>query len=65
MKIMLTGGAGFIGSHIADLIIKEGHQVTIDNFQNGKKLTLTPGIFYHLDIRIKVEEVLLRKSLTF
>jgi len=53
MKIMLTGGAGFIGSHIADLIIKEGHQVIIiDNLSNGKKANINPAAsFYHLDIR--------------
>lgn len=36
MKIFLTGGAGFIGSHIADSLVKEGHEVMIyDNFSNG------------------------------
>lgn len=60
MKIMLTGGAGFIGSHIADLIIKEGHRVIIiDNLSNGKKANLNPAAsFYHLDIRDQsLEEV--------
>jgi len=53
MKIMLTGGAGFIGSHIADLLIKEGHQVIIiDNLSNGKKGNINPAAsFYHLDVR--------------
>jgi len=57
---MLTGGAGFIGSHIADLIIKEGHQVIIiDNLLNGKKANINSAAsFYHLDIRDKsLEEV--------
>lgn len=37
-KIFLTGGAGFIGSHIAEELIKEGAEVTIyDNFSFGKK----------------------------
>lgn len=36
MRVLLTGGAGFIGSHIADLLIDEGHNVIIiDNFSNG------------------------------
>lgn len=36
MKIFLTGGAGFIGSHIADRLIADGHEVTIyDNFSTG------------------------------
>lgn len=29
MKILITGGSGFIGSHTADALIKEGHEVTI------------------------------------
>ena len=38
MKILLTGGAGFIGSHLCDLLIKEGHSVIcIDNLITGKK----------------------------
>jgi len=38
MKILLTGGAGFIGSHLCDLLIKNGHSVIcIDNLITGKK----------------------------
>lgn len=38
MKILLTGGAGFIGSHLCDLLIKYGHSVIcIDNLITGKK----------------------------
>lgn len=37
MKILVTGGAGFIGSHIADAYIKLGHNVhVIDNLSSGK-----------------------------
>ncbi len=38
MKILITGGAGFIGSNIVDLLIREGHSViVIDNLSRGKK----------------------------
>jgi UDP-glucose 4-epimerase len=52
MKILITGGAGFIGSHIADLLIEEGHDIVIlDNLSNGKEENVNPkAIFYHLNI---------------
>ncbi|PIW36734.1 MAG: hypothetical protein COW24_03555 [Candidatus Kerfeldbacteria bacterium CG15_BIG_FIL_POST_REV_8_21_14_020_45_12] len=35
MKVLLTGAAGFIGSHVADLLIKQGHSViAVDNFND-------------------------------
>ncbi len=43
MKILVTGGAGFIGSHIVDLLIKQDHQVLIiDNLSTGSKDNLNP-----------------------
>jgi UDP-glucose 4-epimerase len=36
MRVLITGGAGFIGSHLADHYVKSGHQVTLlDNFSTG------------------------------
>ncbi|MGQ9619101.1 MAG: NAD-dependent epimerase/dehydratase family protein, partial [Candidatus Aminicenantia bacterium] len=38
MKVFLTGGAGYIGSHTAKELIKSGHEVIIfDNLSTGKK----------------------------
>lgn len=44
MNILVTGGAGFIGSHIADAFIAEGHSVTIlDNLSTGRDANLNSG----------------------
>ncbi|MBU0478932.1 NAD-dependent epimerase/dehydratase family protein [bacterium] len=64
MKILVTGGAGFIGSHIADRLIKEGHQVVIvDNLSTGKEENINPkAAFYNLDIRSKELEYVFKKE---
>lgn len=53
MKILITGGAGFIGSHIADACIKAGHKVTVlDNLSSGKMKNVNPAAkFARCDIR--------------
>ncbi len=52
MKILITGGYGFIGSHIADRFYREGHEIyIIDNLTNGKKENFIHSHrFYELDV---------------
>jgi UDP-glucose 4-epimerase len=53
MNIIVTGGAGFIGSHIAQALMQLGNRViVIDNLSSGKKENLPAGVEFHkLDIR--------------
>ncbi len=53
MNILVTGGAGFIGSHVVDAYIEAGHRVVvIDDLSSGTRENLNPKAkFYHLDIR--------------
>jgi len=48
MKILVTGGAGFIGSNIVDRYLAEGHEVAVvDNLATGRRSNLNPQASFH------------------
>jgi UDP-glucose 4-epimerase len=55
LKVLVTGGAGFIASNLADRLIADGHKVAIiDNLSTGSKANLNPkAAFYEMDITDK------------
>lgn len=59
-KIMITGGAGFIGSHVVDLFVEKGFEVVVlDDLSTGRASNLNPAAkFYQMDIRDpKIREI--------
>src|SRR5690349_7046383 len=53
LKILVTGGAGFIGSHVVDAYITAGHEVAVlDNLATGREQNVNPGArLYRADVR--------------
>lgn len=53
MKVVVSGGAGFIGSHVADALVSEGHEVhIIDDLSGGFNRNINPkAVFHKQDIR--------------
>ncbi len=53
MNILVTGGAGFIASHVADAFVEAGHRVTIvDDLSTGRRTNVNPrATFFEMDIR--------------
>jgi UDP-glucose 4-epimerase len=64
MKLLITGGAGFIGSHIVDACVVAGHRVAVvDDLSSGKRSQVHPlARFYHLDIRDEALEEVFRSE---
>jgi UDP-glucose 4-epimerase len=65
MRVLITGGAGFIGSHLADHYVNAGHTVTLlDNFSTGSRANIS-----HLDGKVTtvdgdIRNIELAESLT-
>ena len=59
MRILLTGGAGFIGSHVADLLLQDGHEVAVvDDLSRGQRERVPEGAtFYQVDVLSGCEDV--------
>ena len=53
MKLLVTGGAGFIGSHIVEHALAEGHEVAVlDNLSTGRRENVPSGVtLYEVDLR--------------
>ncbi len=60
MKVIVTGGAGFIGSNLVDKLIEKGHDVTvIDNLSTGKRENINPkSNFLEIDLATTQQEEL-------
>lgn len=52
MRVLITGGAGFIGSHIVDACLAAGHQpAVVDNLSSGSRENVAPGVpLYEVDV---------------
>jgi UDP-glucose 4-epimerase len=59
VRVLVTGGAGFIGSHVVDHLLARGHEVAVvDNLSTGKRGNVPPEArFYEADIRTGCQEV--------
>ena len=65
MRVLITGGAGFIGSHLADLYVAGGHEVTvIDNFSTGSQTNISHLVNKVTTVDGDIRNIQLIQSLT-
>jgi UDP-glucose 4-epimerase len=59
VRVLVTGGAGFIGSHVADALVVQGDEVAVvDNLASGKRENVSDGVQLHdRDIREPLEDL--------
>ncbi|MGH7255948.1 MAG: NAD-dependent epimerase/dehydratase family protein [Nitrospirales bacterium] len=64
MRVIVTGGAGFIGSHLVDRLVQEDHEViVVDDLSTGKRRNLNRAVrFYKMDIQSSRLERVFRKE---
>jgi UDP-glucose 4-epimerase len=64
MKVLVTGGAGFIGSHVVDSFLAAGHDVVVvDDLSSGRESNLNPDArFYKVDIRDEALDEIIAKE---
>jgi len=64
MKVLVTGGAGFIGSHVCDALLSRGHEViALDDLSSGRRENLDPRVrLCELDIRSREAAALIERE---
>src|SRR3989344_2972628 len=62
-KIVVTGGAGFVGSHLADALVEKGYEVHIVDISSSKKENINPkATFHEVDVRDKEKLITILKN---
>ncbi|MBI5644475.1 NAD-dependent epimerase/dehydratase family protein [Candidatus Kaiserbacteria bacterium] len=64
MKVLVTGGAGFIGSHVVDALLREGHKVVVlDNVSSGHEKNVRTGVkVYRMSLSDPKLETIFKKE---